>query len=73
VRCRLRPRGSPIGERQRDPTGADGEFQRGTTTRQLLQERDGRILVAALLVVVHLGDVLAKTHDWIVVLHGNLP
>jgi hypothetical protein len=62
-----------MGERQRDPTGADSEFQRGTTTRQLLQERDGRSLVAALHVVVRPGDVLAKTHDRLVVLHRNLP
>jgi hypothetical protein len=63
----------PSGERQRDPTGADGEFQRGTATRQLLQERDSRTFVAALLVVVGLGHVLAETHNRLVVLHGNLP
>jgi len=48
-------------------------FVSGTTTRQLLQERDGRILVAAWRVVVGLGDVLAETHDRLVVLHGKPP
>ena len=39
-------------ERQRDPTGADGELQGGARTRQLLEERDGRDLIAALDVAV---------------------
>ena len=34
-------------KRQRDPAGADGELQRGTATRQLLQERDGPSLLAS--------------------------
>src|SRR5918994_3381385 len=62
----------PTGERQRDPAGSYGEFQRGTTARQLLQERDGRFLVAAWRVVVRPGDVLTETHFWLVVLHGIL-
>src|SRR2546421_11469517 len=47
------------GEGQRDSTGADRKLQRGTTTRQLLQERDRRQRIPALadirLSIVDLG------------------
>src|SRR5207302_8802134 len=54
------------------PTGTDGQLQSGSGTRQLLEDRDGRNLIAPLDVAARPRDLLAKTHDWLITLHDPL-
>jgi hypothetical protein len=46
------------------------ELQDGTAMRELLQERDRRILIPTEAEVVDLGGVLVKGHDRLIALHG---
>ena len=62
---------SLIGEGQRDPSRADGEFESGTTVREPFEECDRFGLISSVRqIVVVLGGVLAKTDGWLVVVHS---
>jgi len=47
--------------------------QRSASPRELLEERDGCVLISSELVVVDLGRLLAEAHPRLVVLHGPNP